>query len=63
VTGVIVDRAEEMASALERADAIDPHLQRAPVEERFSPERMVADYLRAYETTIERWGARASAVA
>jgi glycosyltransferase involved in cell wall biosynthesis len=63
VTGVIVDRAEEMAAALERADAIDPHVQRRAVEERFAPARMVADYLRAYELTIERWNAREMSVA
>jgi glycosyltransferase involved in cell wall biosynthesis len=55
VTGVIVDSPREMGAALERADALDPHVQRRAVEERFSPPRMVADYVRAYEATIERW--------
>jgi glycosyltransferase involved in cell wall biosynthesis len=55
VTGVIVDRWQEMGAALEQADAIDPQVQRRAVEERFSPQRMVADYLAAYEATIERW--------
>jgi glycosyltransferase involved in cell wall biosynthesis len=55
VTGVIVDSPREMGAALERADELDPHVQRRAVEERFSPPRMVADYLRAYEATIERW--------
>jgi glycosyltransferase involved in cell wall biosynthesis len=55
VTGVIVDNPREMGAALERADALDPHVQRRAVEERFSPPRMVADYVRAYEATIERW--------
>jgi glycosyltransferase involved in cell wall biosynthesis len=55
VTGVIVEDWREMGAALERADAIDPQVQRRAVEERFSPQRMVADYLAAYEATIERW--------
>jgi hypothetical protein len=44
-----------MGAALERADAIDAQVQRRVVEERFSPQRMVADYMTAYEATIERW--------
>jgi glycosyltransferase involved in cell wall biosynthesis len=55
VTGVIVEDWREMGAALDRADAIDPQVQRRAVEERFSPQRMVADYLAAYEATIERW--------
>ena len=38
-----------MADALERADALDPLECRRYVEERFAPERMVHDYLQAYE--------------
>src|SRR6187402_2003668 len=60
VSGVIVDRWRDMPDALERADAIDPRVQRDAVEERFSPERMVVDYVAAYEATIERWAAPAS---
>ena len=55
ISGVIVDSWREMDAALERAAALDPHQQRRTVEERFSPQRMVADYLAAYQTTIERW--------
>jgi glycosyltransferase involved in cell wall biosynthesis len=55
VTGVIVDDWQHMGAALERADAIDAQVQRRIVEERFSPQRMVADYMSAYEATIERW--------
>ncbi len=40
-----------------QADAIDALAQRRAVEERFSPARMVADYVAAYEKTIERWAA------
>ena len=57
VSGVIVNRWADMAGALERADAIDSRVQRKIVQERFSPERMVADYVAAYEATIERWAA------
>ncbi len=56
VSGVIVDRWQDMAAALERADAIDPFAQRRAVEERFSPQRMVDDYVAAYDATIRRWG-------
>ena len=52
--GVIVDDYRIMGAALEQADRIDPLECRRFVEERFSPLRMVADYVRAYETAIER---------
>jgi glycosyltransferase involved in cell wall biosynthesis len=53
-TGVIVDNYREMESEaiLDQADALDPAVIRQAVEERFSPERMVAEYLSAYEATI-----------
>jgi len=57
VTGVIVPSWRDMGDALERADAIDAKAQRRIVEERFSPARMVTDYVAAYEQTIERWAA------
>jgi glycosyltransferase involved in cell wall biosynthesis len=47
-TGIIVDDYTEMPGVLERADAIDPLECRRYVEERFSKERMVADYEAAY---------------
>jgi hypothetical protein len=43
-----------MAGALDAADELDPFELRRYVEEEFSPERMVDDYERAYETAIER---------
>jgi glycosyltransferase involved in cell wall biosynthesis len=46
--GIIVGQWREMADALDRADAIEPLECRRYAEERFAPERMVADYLRAY---------------
>jgi glycosyltransferase involved in cell wall biosynthesis len=56
-TGVIVDDHTEMAAALERADAIDPLECRRYVEERFSKERMVADYEAAYRKALGDAGA------
>ena len=50
--GVIVDHFREIPEALERADAIEPLECRRYVEERFAPERMVADYERAYESLL-----------
>ncbi|MCS7006270.1 MAG: glycosyltransferase family 4 protein [Thermoleophilia bacterium] len=54
-TGILVDSYREMEdpAILELADSLDPTELRREVEERFSPERMVADYLEAYEATIE----------
>jgi glycosyltransferase involved in cell wall biosynthesis len=51
-SGIIVDSTREMAAALERADQLDPLECRAYVEERFSPERMVDDYVRAYREAM-----------
>jgi glycosyltransferase involved in cell wall biosynthesis len=53
VTGIIVDDHRQMPAALLSADALDPQQLRATVRERFSPERMVGDYLAAYERAIE----------
>jgi glycosyltransferase involved in cell wall biosynthesis len=50
--GVIVDNYKQMAAALELADAIDPLDCRRYAEERFAPERMVGDYLRAYREAL-----------
>jgi hypothetical protein len=38
---------------LELADSLDPVVIRREVEGRFSPEHMVANYVAAYEATIE----------
>ena len=51
-SGIIVESYREMPAALERADALDPLECRRYAEERFSPERMVADYVRAYREAI-----------
>jgi glycosyltransferase involved in cell wall biosynthesis len=50
--GIIVDHYREMAGALEAADALDPIECRRYVEERFAPERMVADYVDAYQAVL-----------
>jgi glycosyltransferase involved in cell wall biosynthesis len=51
-SGIVVDDYREMAAALEAADSLDPMECRRYVEERFSRDRMVADYLAAYERAI-----------
>ncbi len=53
-SGIIVDNYRQMAGALEQADALDPLELRRYVVEEFSPERMVRDYVAAYEATIKR---------
>jgi glycosyltransferase involved in cell wall biosynthesis len=53
VSGIIVDDYREMPAALEDSDRLDPLRIRRYAEERFAPERMVADYVRAYRATIE----------
>ena len=50
--GIVVDDASELVGAVERAAAIDPHVCREAVERRFSPPRMVDDYLAAYERLL-----------
>jgi glycosyltransferase involved in cell wall biosynthesis len=58
-TGVIVDRYRDMEdpAVLELADSLDPAELRKEVEDRFSPEHMVANYVAAYEATIAAHGA------
>jgi glycosyltransferase involved in cell wall biosynthesis len=50
--GIIVDHWREIPDALERADALEPIECRHFAEERFAPERMVADYERAYRKVV-----------
>src|SRR5918999_3725459 len=52
-TGIIVDDWNDFDRALEAADALDPAVMRRDVEERFTPQRMVADYLAAYEAALQ----------
>jgi glycosyltransferase involved in cell wall biosynthesis len=51
-SGIIVDDYRIIPAALDEADKLDPHDIRRYVEEEFSPERMVSDYLGAYRTII-----------
>ena len=49
VTGIIVDDWRQSEDVLDAADALDPAAMRRAVEEQFTPERMVADYVDAYQ--------------
>ena len=51
-SGIIVDDYREMGGALAAADALEPLDLRRAAEERFSRERMVGDYLGAFEAAI-----------
>ena len=51
-SGIIVDNYRDMGAALEQADALDPLECRRYVEERFSRERMVDNYVRAYREAM-----------
>jgi glycosyltransferase involved in cell wall biosynthesis len=53
-SGIIVDDYRGIPAALEEADKLDPHDIRHYVEEEFSPERMVRDYVGSYRAIIER---------
>jgi glycosyltransferase involved in cell wall biosynthesis len=53
-SGIIVDHYREMPTALERADELEPLELRRYVVEEFSPQRMVRDYVAAYELAISR---------
>jgi glycosyltransferase involved in cell wall biosynthesis len=55
-SGIIVDDYRVIPAALEDADKLDPLELRRYAEERFSPERMVADYVQAFRDAIERAG-------
>ena len=56
-TGIIVDDLAEMAAAVEHAARLDPLELRREAEQRFSPERMVDNYLAAYERHLAASGA------
>lgn len=53
-SGIIVDDHRDMVAALEDADRLDPAALRRFAEERYSPVRMVADYVAAYSHAIVR---------
>jgi glycosyltransferase involved in cell wall biosynthesis len=58
-SGIIVDDYRIISAALEDADKLDPYDIRRYVEDEFSPQRMVRDYVSAYRTIIERSSAPA----
>ena len=47
-SGIIVDDYRMMVAAIEEADKLDPMELVRYAQEHFSPERMVADYVRAF---------------
>ncbi len=53
-TGFLVRDREEMAEAVSKVKGLDRRRCRRWVEERFSAERMVQDYLRVYEEVVRR---------
>jgi glycosyltransferase involved in cell wall biosynthesis len=57
-SGIIVDSPDQLSAALDRVIRLDPAECRQSAEERFSPARMVADYVAAYEALLDRPGAR-----
>jgi glycosyltransferase involved in cell wall biosynthesis len=57
-SGIIVDDYRQMPNALADADELDPNELRRYVEDEFSPERMVREYLGAYDAAIAAAGKR-----
>jgi glycosyltransferase involved in cell wall biosynthesis len=53
-SGIIVDDYRIIPVALEEADKLDPYDIRRYVEQEFSADRMVSDYVAAYRTIIEQ---------
>jgi glycosyltransferase involved in cell wall biosynthesis len=53
-SGIIVDDYRIIPAALEEADKLDPYDIRRYVEQEFSAERMVRDYVGAYRKIIEQ---------
>jgi glycosyltransferase involved in cell wall biosynthesis len=53
-TGMIANDLDEMAAALEQVPLLDPFELRREVEQRFSAERMVDNYLVAYKRHLTR---------
>lgn len=52
-TGFITYTVEDMVQAVKKVDRIDPYVCRRYAEERFSQQRMVLDYERAYAKILE----------
>ena len=51
-SGIIVDDYRDMAAAIEESDKLDPLELVRYAREHFSPERMVADYVGAFQTVL-----------
>jgi glycosyltransferase involved in cell wall biosynthesis len=54
VTGLLVAQDEEMATSIEHVHLLDRRRVREAFEERFSAERMAADYVTVYQRLLER---------
>ena len=54
VTGFLVDNLDEMAEAIVKIKKLDRFQCRKLIEERFSVDRMVKDYIRVYKKIIEQ---------
>ena len=52
-SGVVVDDYREIVERLDEVDGLDAVEIRSVVEERFSPRRMVADYIAAYQAVLD----------
>jgi hypothetical protein len=51
-SGIIVDDYRDMVGVLEQADELEPLELRRAAEERFAKERMVADYVAAFQRAV-----------
>ena len=51
-TGFLVNSVEQMADAISRVESIDPSACRGEAKQRFSSERMIADYLSLYRSIL-----------
>ena len=58
VTGYLADDEDEFAYYMARVDRLDRRACRRAAQTRFSPERMVEDYLRLYERVLDRVAGR-----
>lgn len=62
-TGIIVDDFDEIPAAIAEADGIAPAECRRAVEERFSPRRLVMNYVNAFQAALEHPGGSIAAQA
>ncbi len=57
-TGFLVQDEQTAIKAVERVQALDPHYVRAHAQEQFSVERMVSEYIEAYEMVLRNSNTR-----